>query len=93
MPILRSSQTSSNQSPDGFSWNIRISEKVLVTMLMIGSSFSTGFVCGRTQTVSQAPALPLSKSAAVPSTSVQPTACVSACQLEGKVTKVLPSAK
>ncbi len=49
MSILKSPRPSSNQSPEGFSWNIRISEGVLVTLLFVGSSFTAGFAYGQAQ--------------------------------------------
>ena len=54
MSIVKLPRQNGHQSPDGFVWNVRISEKVLVTLFIVGGSFVSGVAYGQTQVTTKA---------------------------------------
>jgi hypothetical protein len=58
MSIVKRSGSSGHQPPDGFVWNVRISERVLVTLLIVGGSFTSGVSYGQAQAISKGRELP-----------------------------------
>ena len=73
MSIIKSPRPSSNQSPEGFSWNIRVSENVLVTLFIVGCSFSSGFAHGQAQATFRSRELPPPQSTTILSPPTQPS--------------------
>lgn len=55
MSILKLARSSGNTtpSPDGFVWNIRISERVLVAFFVVSGSFVSGMAYGQSQAASK----------------------------------------
>jgi hypothetical protein len=60
MSIVKLPRSNGHQSPDGFVWNIRISERVLVTLFIVGGSFVSGVAYGQTQVATRPKEMPLS---------------------------------
>jgi hypothetical protein len=58
MSILNAHRPDASSSTEGFSWNIKVSEKVLLTILLVGSSFTSGFNYGQSKAASKSPVLP-----------------------------------
>jgi hypothetical protein len=79
MSILRPPRPSSNQSPEGFSWSIRISEKVLVTLFIALCSFASGFAYAQAQATSRSRELTSPPSATVSPSKTHPNTANSVC--------------
>jgi hypothetical protein len=50
MSNINDRRPGSQPSPDGFSWNVRISERALIAVCLIVPSFASGYVCSRVTT-------------------------------------------
>lgn len=79
MSILRPPRPRSNQSPEGFSWNIRISEKAMGTLFIVGCSFASGFTYAQAHTNSRSRELTPPPSATVSPSKTHPNTANSVC--------------
>jgi len=68
MSILNGHRSNVPPSIEGFSLNIKVSEKVLVTLFIVGASFSSGFTSGQSKAFSQPSALPAQNASCSPTT-------------------------